>query len=63
LAADSHHASPRIGRSVQRKHVLGRVTLFVEVPPGARSRHVLCAELTRGYRRFGEIAEALIDVG
>jgi hypothetical protein len=34
----------------------------VEVPPGAAGRHVLCADLTLGERRFGQIAEALVDV-
>jgi len=34
----------------------------VEVPPGAHGRHVCCAELTLGERRFGQIAEALVDV-
>jgi hypothetical protein len=34
----------------------------VEVPPGAAGRHVLCAELALGERRFGQIAEALVDV-
>jgi hypothetical protein len=32
------------------------------VPPGAQGRHVVCAELTLGERRFGQLAEALVDV-
>jgi len=34
----------------------------LEVAPGATGRHVLCAELSLGERRFGQIAEALVDV-
>jgi hypothetical protein len=41
----------------------GALRFVVEVPPGAASRHVLCAELTLGERHFGQIAEALVDVG
>ena len=40
----------------------GTLRFVVEVPPGAASRHVLCAELSLGERRFGQIAEALVDV-
>jgi hypothetical protein len=38
------------------------VRFVVEIPSDARGRHVLCAELTLGERRFGQIAEALVDV-
>ena len=41
----------------------GVLRFVVEVPPGAAGRHVLCAELTLGERRFGQTAEALVDVG
>jgi hypothetical protein len=34
----------------------------VTVPAAAAGRTVLCAELTLGERRFGQIAEALVDV-
>ena len=40
----------------------GVLRFVVEVPPGAAGRHVLCAELTLGERRFGQITEALVDV-
>jgi glyoxylase-like metal-dependent hydrolase (beta-lactamase superfamily II) len=40
----------------------GVLRFVVEVPAGAAGRHVLCAELTLGERRFGQIAEALVDV-
>jgi hypothetical protein len=35
---------------------------LVEAPPGAAGPRVLCAELTLGERRFGQTAEALVDV-
>jgi glyoxylase-like metal-dependent hydrolase (beta-lactamase superfamily II) len=35
----------------------------VAVPAGAAGRHVVCADLTLGERRFGQVAEALVDVG
>ena len=34
----------------------------VQVPANARGRAVLCADLTLGTRRFGQLAEALVDV-
>jgi hypothetical protein len=40
----------------------GALGFVVEIPPDARGRHVLCAELTLGERRFGQLAEALVDV-
>jgi hypothetical protein len=40
----------------------GALRFVVEVPPGTGGRHVLCAELTLGERRFGQITEALVDV-
>jgi hypothetical protein len=40
----------------------GALRFEVAIPPDARGRHVLCAELTLGERRFGQIAEALVDV-
>ena len=40
----------------------GVLHFVVEVPPGAHGRHVVCAELTLDDRRFGQIAEALVDV-
>jgi glyoxylase-like metal-dependent hydrolase (beta-lactamase superfamily II) len=41
----------------------GVLRFEVTVPPKAAGRTVLCAELTLGERRFGQIAEALVDVG
>ena len=32
------------------------------VPDDARGRNVLCADLTLGERRWGQVAEALVDV-
>jgi glyoxylase-like metal-dependent hydrolase (beta-lactamase superfamily II) len=40
----------------------GVLHFVVEVAPGAAGRHVLCAELSLGERRFGQITEALVDV-
>ena len=40
----------------------GVLRFVVEVPAGAAGRHVLCAELALGERRFGQIAEGLVDV-
>jgi glyoxylase-like metal-dependent hydrolase (beta-lactamase superfamily II) len=40
----------------------GALHFVVEVAPGAAGRQVLCAELTLGDRRFGQIAETLVDV-
>jgi hypothetical protein len=34
----------------------------VRVPADARGRSVLCADLTLGARRFGQLAEAIVDV-
>jgi hypothetical protein len=41
----------------------GALRFVVEVPAGSAGRHVLCAELALGERRFGQIAEGLVDVG
>ena len=39
------------------------VTFAVTVPPDAASgRHVLCADVTLGPRRFGWLPEAILDV-
>ena len=40
----------------------GALRFVVEVPAGSMGRHVLCAELALGERRFGQIAEGLVDV-
>jgi glyoxylase-like metal-dependent hydrolase (beta-lactamase superfamily II) len=40
----------------------GTLRFAVTVPAGATGRHVVCADLTLGDRRFGQIAEALIDI-
>lgn len=40
----------------------GVLRFSVTVPAGAAGRHVLCADLTLGDRRFGQVAEALVDV-
>jgi hypothetical protein len=40
----------------------GTLRFAVEVPPGVAGRQVICAELSLGDRRFGQIAEALVDV-
>jgi glyoxylase-like metal-dependent hydrolase (beta-lactamase superfamily II) len=40
----------------------GTLRFTVAVPAPAAGRHVLCAELTLGDRRFGQVAEALVDV-
>jgi hypothetical protein len=34
----------------------------VEVAPGVKGRQVICAELSLGERRFGQVTEALVDV-
>ena len=41
----------------------GAVTFDVQVPPDAGGRSLLCADVTLGERRFGQIAEAIVDVG
>lgn len=40
----------------------GILRFAVTVPADARGRHVLCADLALGDRRFGQITEALVDV-
>jgi hypothetical protein len=40
----------------------GTLRFVVEVAPGVKGRQVICAELSLGERRFGQIAEALVDV-
>jgi hypothetical protein len=40
----------------------GRLRFAVTVPPGAAGRAVLCADLTLGDRRLGQVCEALVDV-
>ena len=40
----------------------GTLRFVIEVPAGSAGRHVLCAELALGERRFGQIAEGLVDV-
>jgi hypothetical protein len=40
----------------------GVLRFTVPVPDTASGRYVLCADLTLGDRRFGQIAEALVDV-
>ena len=40
----------------------GSVTFAVDVPADAQGRHVLCADVTLGERRFGWLAEAIVDV-
>ena len=39
-----------------------RFAFRVFVPPEARGRAVLCADVTLGERRLGQLAEALVDV-
>ena len=41
---------------------MGVLRFSVPVPPLAAGRHVLCADLTLGDRRFGQVTEALVDV-
>ncbi len=40
----------------------GRLRFVVTVPSGAAGRAVLCADLTLGDRRLGQVCEALVDV-
>jgi glyoxylase-like metal-dependent hydrolase (beta-lactamase superfamily II) len=40
----------------------GEVTFAVTVPEDATGRHVLCADVTLGQRRFGWVTEAIVDV-
>jgi glyoxylase-like metal-dependent hydrolase (beta-lactamase superfamily II) len=40
----------------------GVLRFTVTVPPDAAGRNVLCADLTLGERRFGQVTEALVDV-
>jgi hypothetical protein len=40
----------------------GTLRFTVEVAPGVTGRQVICAELSLGEQRFGQIAEALVDV-
>jgi hypothetical protein len=40
----------------------GAITFAVDVPTGATGRHVLCADITHGERRFGWLPEALVDI-
>ncbi len=40
----------------------GVLRFAVSVPHDAAGRHVLCADLTLGERRFGQVTEALVDV-
>jgi glyoxylase-like metal-dependent hydrolase (beta-lactamase superfamily II) len=41
----------------------GAFRFGVTVPGDAAGRHVLCADLTLGPRRWGQVTEALVDVG
>ena len=38
----------------------GRIA--VDIPPDAAGRHVLCADVTLGERRFGWLPEAIVDI-
>lgn len=40
----------------------GAITFAVAVPPDATGRHVICADVTLGERRYGWICEAIVDV-
>jgi hypothetical protein len=40
----------------------GRLRFAVTVPPDAAGRSVICADLTLGDRRLGQVCEALVDV-
>ena len=51
-------ATPAIARRRER----ARSGSWSRCAPGATGRQVLCAELSLGERRFGQIAEALVDV-
>ncbi|MFN8526633.1 MAG: MBL fold metallo-hydrolase [Chloroflexota bacterium] len=39
-----------------------RVSFRVSPPADARGRHVICADVTLGARRFGQVCEAIVDV-
>jgi glyoxylase-like metal-dependent hydrolase (beta-lactamase superfamily II) len=54
--------SPNEGTADIASTETGTLPFVLEVPPDAQGRHVLCAELTLGERRFGQIAEATVDV-
>jgi len=57
-AADPGEASAEIGAGAT-----GVLRFAVSVPADAAGRAVLCADLTLGDRRFGQVTEALVDVG
>ncbi|MFN8635162.1 MAG: MBL fold metallo-hydrolase [Chloroflexota bacterium] len=40
----------------------GAITFAVDVPPTATGRHVICADVTLGERRFGWLPEAIVDI-
>jgi glyoxylase-like metal-dependent hydrolase (beta-lactamase superfamily II) len=40
----------------------GALTFAVDVPAAATGRHVLCADVTLGERRFGWVTEAIVDI-
>ena len=40
----------------------GVLRFVVSVPSDAAGRAVLCADLTLGDRRFGQVTEALVDI-
>jgi glyoxylase-like metal-dependent hydrolase (beta-lactamase superfamily II) len=40
----------------------GAIAYAVSVPPDATGRHVICADVTLGERRYGWLCEAIVDV-
>lgn len=43
-------------------HEVGTLSFRISVPAAAQGRHVVCADLSLGERRWGLIAEAIVDV-
>jgi glyoxylase-like metal-dependent hydrolase (beta-lactamase superfamily II) len=62
VAPPGWSVSPGTARAAIGAGESGVLPFVIEVAPGAAGRHVLCAELTLGERRFGQITEALVDV-
>ena len=60
---DGWSATPDEGETVIPPGQTAALTFAVDVPADAATgRHVICADVTLGARRFGWLAEALVDI-
>jgi hypothetical protein len=55
-------ATPAEGETIIAPGRDAALTFAVDVPADATGRHVLCADVTLGTRRFGWLPEALVDI-